>query len=93
MPLWGGCELFLIRSLQVIRNNAARAVTKSGWYTPTKDLLKQCGWLSVNQLIVYHSLIMVYNMISKKKPEYIYDKILNSFSIWQNEGQFKGEVP
>ena len=54
MPLWGGCELYLIRSLQVIQNKAARAVTKSGWYTSTKDLLQQCGWLSVNQLIAYH---------------------------------------
>ena len=80
MPLWGGCELYLIRSLQVIQNKAARAVTKSGWYTPTKDLLKQCGWLSVNQLIVYHSLIMVYNMISEKKPVYIYEKMTNSFT-------------
>ena len=28
IPLWGGCEKYLIRSLQVIQNKAARVVTK-----------------------------------------------------------------
>ena len=28
ISLWGGCEKYLIRSLQIIRNKAARVVTK-----------------------------------------------------------------
>ena len=44
MPLWGGCEMFLIKSLQIIQNKAARAVTKSSWFTPIEELLNPCGW-------------------------------------------------
>ena len=80
MPLWGGCELYLISSLQTIQNKAARAVTKLGWYTTTEELLKQCGWLSVNQLIVYHTLILVYKVISNKSPVYLHNKITTEFA-------------
>ena len=79
MPLWGGCELFLIRSLQVIQNKVARAVTKQGWYTPTEELLKQCGWMSVNQLIIYHTLVHFYQMITRKSPVYLYSKLTTEF--------------
>ena len=80
MPLWGGCELYLIRSLQVIQNKAARAVAKMGWYTPTEELLKQCGWMSVNQLIVYHTLVLVFKVIYEKTPVYIYNKMTTGFA-------------
>ena len=49
IPLWGGCEKFLTKSLQVVQNKAARTITKMGIYTPVKTLLKQCGWISINQ--------------------------------------------
>ena len=80
MPLWGGCELYLIRSLQVMQNKAARAITKSGWYTTTEELLKQCGWMSVNQLIVYHTLVLVYKVMLNKLPVYLYDKMTPEFT-------------
>ena len=79
MPLWGGCEKFLLKSLQVIQNKAARAVTKLDWYTPTETLLKQCNWLSVNQLIVFHSLTLVYKTLQNKSPTYPYDRIIGNF--------------
>ena len=51
IPLWGGgCEKYLIKALQVVHNKAAKFVTKSGRYTSVKQLLTQCGWLSVSQL-------------------------------------------
>ena len=40
IPLWGGCEEFLLRSLQVAQNKAARLVTKCEAYTSTKTCLK-----------------------------------------------------
>ena len=39
MPLWGGCEDYLVRALQVVQNKAARSITKLNIYTPTKMLL------------------------------------------------------
>ena len=66
-------------SLQKIQNKAARIVTRANWFTPTEDLLLQCGWLSVNQLIVYHSLILVYKVLDKKSPVYLYEKLSGVF--------------
>ena len=42
MPLWSGCEDYLVRALQVIQNKAARSVSKLSLFTPTKTLLKSC---------------------------------------------------
>ena len=79
MPLWGGCEKYLLQSLQVIQNKAARVVTKLVYDTPTEKLLNQCNWLSVNQLMVFHSLILVFKTLQNKSPIYLYDRIVGSF--------------
>ena len=57
IPLWGGCEGYLVRAMQVLQNRAARQVTKLNWFTPTRKLLNQCNWLSISQLIFYHSAL------------------------------------
>ena len=71
IALWGGCSSYLLKTLQVIQNKAARVVTKLDWSTPTEELLKQCGWLSVHQLAVYHSVLVVYKVLQSKSPEYL----------------------
>ena len=75
IPLWSGCESYLLNSLQIIQNKAARAVTKCGKRTPIKSLLAQCGWMSVAQLSVYHSLVLVYKILTTKSPAYLYSKL------------------
>ena len=81
IPLYGGCPDYLLNSLQVLQNRAARQVTKSSWYTPSRTMLQQIGWLSVRQMIAYHSLILVYKAKQDKKPTYIYDKISTPFNV------------
>ena len=71
IPLWGGCCKYLLKALQVIQNRAARTVTRLGWDTATKDLLRQCGWLSVHQLAFYHSVLLVYKVVQNKSPQYL----------------------
>ena len=39
IQLWGGCEKYLFRALQIIQNRAARAVTGKSWFTPVRRLL------------------------------------------------------
>ena len=72
IPLWGGCEKFLLKSLQVVQNKAARTVTKMGIYTPVQTLLRQCSWLSVYQLVFYHTIILLFKTVQNKTPEYLY---------------------
>ena len=68
---WGGCSDFLLSYLQVLQNRAGRIVTKHGPRTPNAIVLEQCGWLSVRQMVEYHSLVLVYKIKSNKKPEYL----------------------
>ena len=75
IPLWSGCEGYLLNSLQIVQNKAARLVTKCGKRTPVKSLLNQCGWLSVAQLSVFHSLVLVFKVLETKSPQYLYDKL------------------
>ena len=75
MPLWSGCEDYLVRILQVVQNKAARVVTRLNNFTPTKTLLTACGWMSVKQLLVYHSMILLHRTVATKKPEYLYRKV------------------
>ena len=72
IPLWGGCAKGLMKSLQTLQNKAARAVSRMNWFTPTADLLRQCGWMSVHQLSVYHTVILAYKVMQAKAPKYLY---------------------
>ena len=72
IALWGGCSSFLMKSLQIIQNKAARVVTKLDWSTPTGELLKQCGWLSVHQMAVYHSVLLVFKVMQTESPAYLH---------------------
>ena len=73
IPLWGGCEKFLIKALQIIQNKAARTVSKLGIFTPVKVLLKQCGWLSVHQLVFFHTVVLLFKTRQNKTPKYLYE--------------------
>ena len=75
LPVWGGCEGYLLKSLQVLQNRAARQVTKLSWYTPIRRLLKHCNWLSINQLVFYHSALTVHRTIKSGLPEYLHQHL------------------
>ena len=79
ISLWGGAADYLLNSLQTIQNKAARFVTRRGIYTPVSELLSQCGWLSVRQLVTYHSVILIHKTLLTKSPKYIYCKLASEF--------------
>ena len=72
IALWGGCEVGLRKALQVWQNKVAQVVTRKDWTTSKRVLLQQCGWLSVNQLIFYNSVLLVFKVRQNKSPRYIY---------------------
>ena len=80
ISLWGGTKDYLLQALQVVQNKAARFVARRGKYTPVADLLRQCGWLSVRQLVFYHSVILIFKTILTTYPKYIYSKLATEFT-------------
>ena len=79
IQLWGGTSEYLLTFLQKLQNRAARMVTKLSWYTPVEVLLTQCGWLSIRQLVAYHSLVQIYKTKQSKRPLNLYTKVSNQF--------------
>ena len=75
MPLWASCEDYLVTALKVIQNQAARSITRLSYFTPTKTVLKTCQWMSVRQLMTYHSLVLLYKTLKHKTPEYLYHRV------------------
>ena len=69
-PLFGGCDKNELNSLQVLQNKAAQIVTKSPPRSIRNPMFDKLGWLSVNQLVAYHSLIQVYKIRKSEEPEY-----------------------
>ena len=63
-----------IKAVQLMQNRAARSITKLGWFTPIKTLLDQCNWLSINQLVFYHTAIQVWKVKASECPVYINSK-------------------
>ena len=77
IPLWGGTEGYLLNGLQVLQNRAARTVTKLSWFTPTRILLNKCKWLSIRQLVIYHSMLQVYKVMKSGTPLYLSQKLIS----------------
>ena len=75
IPLWAGCQGFLINALQVCQNKAARSVTKHDMSIPVQQLLKECGWRSVRQEMQYHTILQVHKTLVQKNPVYLHSKL------------------
>ena len=71
LPLFGGCDMQEIKGLQILQNKAARIVTHSPPRTNRDRIYDQLCWLTVNQLIMYHTLLTVYRVRLTKEPEYL----------------------
>ena len=71
LPLFGGCDVQELKSLQVLQNKVARIVTHSPIRAGRQTLFDQLGWLTVKQLILYHTLLTVYRVRNTQEPEYL----------------------
>ena len=74
IQFWGGCEDYLLHSLQFQMNRAARSVTGLSSFTSIKKLLDSCGWLTVKQLVVFKTKQLVHKTPLSKKSLYLHRK-------------------
>ena len=54
-----------------MQNKAAQIVSHSPPRAPRIEIYKKLDWLTVNQLVQYHSLIAVFKIRQTKQPEYL----------------------
>ena len=71
LPLFGGCDVSEIKQLQVLQNKAAQIVTHSPPRSDRLAVYSGLNWLTVNQLITYHTLLTVFKIRQSGEPEYL----------------------
>ena len=71
LPLFGGLENYQIKDIQILQNKAARLVLGAHIRSNRLELFKELGWMSMNQLICYHTLINIFKIRLNKDPEYL----------------------
>ena len=59
LPFWAGCETYLMQALQRVQTKAAGHPA-------------QCGWLSVHQMSVYQTCILVHKGLASRSPQYLF---------------------
>ena len=65
-----------MRKMQVLQNRVLRIKSQNfELNTPTTELVRLCGDLSVQQLGVFHTLLQVFKIISTEKPVYLADRL------------------
>ena len=71
LPLFGGCNQSEVEVLQVQQNRAAQIVLGFPPRTNRDLMYDRLNWLTVQQLIVYHTLISVYRIRQSREPEHL----------------------
>ena len=66
LPLFGGCNKGQVKDLQVLQNKAGQIVG-----------IIFLGLMSVAQLLVYHTILMVFKIRKSGEPEYLADYLKN----------------
>ena len=81
LPITAGAPNYLINSLQLKQNEVMRIILDKKWQpcgkklVSTADLLNGCKWLSIHQLGVLTSTSQLHNIILRKEPRQLYDKL------------------
>ena len=84
--VWGTCAAMWVNWVQVVQNRAAQYVTRKPRSTLIRTLMAECGWMSVNQMITYHSVWLMFKMIGN-------DYTLNLLHRYVYHHQHGGKSP
>ena len=70
-PVWGNCGITALQKLQKLQNRAARIVTNSPYDASSQPLIKQLGWLDVQQMIDFETTKIVHKSLHNEVPVYL----------------------
>ena len=71
LPLFGGMDIGDLRKIQIMQNRAAEIATHSPPRAHRSPMYDKLQWLTVNQLIFYHSVITIFKIRKNREPEYL----------------------
>ena len=73
--LWGNSSSTYLKRTQVLQNQAARLITGMRKTTRQRELLQECGWLDIEHMTQYFSLLQMWKSVWWKIPAYMDDMI------------------
>ena len=77
LPLFGGCSKLELNSLQVLQNSAVRIALNLPPRAHRNYMYDMVGWLTVKQLVAYHTCLAVYRIRKSQQPEHLATLLLN----------------
>ena len=92
ITLWGNAQQYLLNAVQVKQLTAARTVcgVQSLRWSRAR-LLRAVGWLSVRQLVVYHTVLQAHKTISTGRPSILYNSLTSQYP-YQTRGATSGQI-
>ena len=69
--VWGCAGSTEINQLQKLQNRAARIITNSSFDTPSRPLIEELGWKTIEELIGNESKTMVFKSLNDLAPQYL----------------------
>ena len=77
LPVYGGCDVGQVKDIQVLQNKAAQLVCHAPPRANRDLMYTKLGWLIVNQLISYHTLLTLFKIRLSGEPEYLASAVKN----------------
>ena len=77
IPVWGGTDKGHLRELQILQNRAAEIVLNLPTRSHRNMMFDALNWLTVNQLITYHSVVTVCKIRKANEAEYLFNLLGN----------------
>ena len=71
LPLFGGMDAGDLKDLQIMQNRAAQIVAHSPPRAHRSTMYDTLQWLTVKQLIFYHSVITIFKIRKNNEPEHL----------------------
>ena len=84
IPVWCGTDKGHLRELQILQNRAAEIVVNLPTRSHRNMMFDALNWLTVNQLITYHSVVTVYKIRKANEPEYLFNLL--------GKDNFRGQI-
>ncbi len=90
--VWGTAADIHVNAIYRMQKRAARILTGAKRFTRTKTLLKQLGWLSVRERIMFHRAVLTFKAIHGKTPNYISSKCIQVTNRYHTRSAQNGDL-
>ncbi len=75
--LLGGCSARLINKPQMVKNTAARVLTRTRKYDQISPVMSTLHWLSIKHRIDFKIMLIIYKALNGLAPQYLREHLLH----------------